>query len=726
MDQQGYSVSGQVTMDLFSSLDSISVNEEITVVQLDKWTEWRRDILEDSSLNFSLGDNELTSANLLIRAVQSIKDKFISGFNIVSAISGGKDSNLSTLAMFIAAMELKRENRLDLIKPFAILHNNTLIESPEAHNLAMGQINEYQKFATEEGLPFSVIIGKPSIQQSWFGKILSGRGIPIFVNANTRDCAVDWKIKAGISAVNRWAKKIGFTRISNFRKSNLLLLLGSRLDESVKRAASLSRLGGDDIKIVRNSSGEAFLYPILNMTEEDVWSILLKAKKFGSVIPAPVQDYDDLYEFYSDSSGGECALVSTTNDSGEQIVDTGSAGSTACGTRSGCILCTAIKDDKSTIGLIDSDPDKFGYLKHLNRIQQTLSISQYNWNLRTAVGRTLYSNGYIELKHDTYSISFLIRILKALITADYLEDQRANRIKAKLENGTIANTRRNRRMSKPQFKFIDENIIIYLDFIWSIHSYSEQPFLAMKTWQEVYRYGELELLDDYQDYARSPTTRSSKNFLKVCAADQFWDSGKEDWDDNLQPSNFGLYEFSSDNHSDIQKDDLDEDVDNDSSYLAFDAGMEPDPVIQKQYRDEVFDYHSGEQLSINVKESDSRSIQVDSLYFNEFLEFEVTQSNSAGNTPLTAAKSLLKRGLVSLPKGQYLNRHYQAIRGQVLSANGLYSNVTLEQIVIRARNNNFVITDSYTAEMKSSTVKRRNKPTSNIRSNQPNNNYSLF
>ncbi|MFS1436248.1 MULTISPECIES: hypothetical protein [Vibrio] len=699
-------IHGPVSLDLFGGDSSLSNHcSIIDVTIVDKWNTWRQDIRKDTFLNFKLTEETLSAAELLIRAVDSIKAKLLDGHSIVIAFSGGKDSNLLLHAFNIACMELKREGLLHVIQPCGLLHSDTLIENPEAHNLAMDYIQEVVQFASNEQIPLTPIIASPTLQSSWFGKVLAGRGIPIFVNAKSRDCAVDWKIQAGKIAVNKWIKSLAVSNPAKFRKSNLLTLIGSRIGESVKRDISLSVLGSDDQKIIRNKDGEGFLYPIMNFDVDRLWAVLTKSGQ-QAIIPAAVKNFDDLFEFYSEGSGGDCQLVAAPvaedfNDSdGKELINTSSG---ACSSRSGCILCTAVSEDKSVIQMIDNNQEKFGYLTHLNRVQQALANSQYNWNLRGGVGRTLYENGYLELKHDTYSNSFLVRILHGLISADYLEEIRAKNHKRKFDAGLLPESSRNYRMCKPQFKFITQEVVVYLDFIWSLHGYASEIFCATQTWNAVYQHGELELFDDVEELKRSPTKRISNRYLQVTPKGEFWDQGRFVVNDNFRPKDIGL---STDSPTqDIREDDDDfsdyEDID--AYYMAIDSGLLVEETVCSNITTPVFDPHSGQELNVLGTVTDGNQLKLNIEHYELFATALIKDYISNPNTtPLEACKCLLRIGLVELPKGQLLNRHYQALRGQTLYFNGLTSDNSVEQILKKATNGYLNVKSSSELEMHSS------------------------
>ncbi len=620
------------TFDLFSE-PSVSSDLQIPFLTVDEWTEWRNS--DARILNYP-DESGHTALSLLKRSVDSLKEKIVDGYSCAIGYSGGKDSNLTVYVFLLSCMELVREGRGHLIQPSIIFNSNTRIENPETKNLAYSYMAEFKDFCALHGIPLDLVTAQPSLAMSWVGKILGGRGIPVFVNANSRDCAIDWKVNATKTAVNNWIRSLGY-KPSQFRKTKLLTLLGSRLDESAKRKLSLEKFDGDDVKVSTGTDGSMFLYPILHFSTEQLWAVLTRAG-VGGALPSPVENFDELFEFYSESASGDCPIVQDTAKAYSK--------SGACSSRSGCILCTAVANDKSLENMLINEPDKYGYMKHLNQIQRVLVESQYNWDLRNGVGRTLYKSGHIELKSDTYRIGFLKRLLHGLISADFLEQRRAAEHSRKFYTGELKPTPRNKRMCEPQFQFIEIESVIFLDFLWSLHGYCVEPFEALGIWESVYKYGELELFDDKSTLTRTRTPRKAGMYLEVCSPNEYWDS--------VLPSNqryCGLV---------------------DQYQNAFNCAE----------TNRVYDRHSNEFLEFTniINEENNFTIDKESAFI--FLDFELERYRNAHITPQAACQVLLNFGVISLSKSSLLEKHYQAIRGSVFYQMGLNSNKSLDEIFI--------------------------------------------
>ena len=76
--------------------------------------------------------------------------------------------------------------------------------------------------------------------------------------------------------------------------------------------------------------------------------------------------------------------------------------------------------------LLNADPEKYGYMAILNRLQRFIAKRRYAWEDRHPVGRTVYEGGYIKIQPDVYSPKFLERLLHICCSADYVEQQRAD------------------------------------------------------------------------------------------------------------------------------------------------------------------------------------------------------------------------------------------------------------------------------------------------------------
>lgn len=129
-------------------------------------------------------------------------------------------------------------------------------------------------------------------------------------------CSVDWKIKPIDTPKRQHAKSLpkGVRQIT---------LLGSRFEESARRAANMADQGAST-EVVEHQ-GRLLTYPIASWTTSDVWDFILFSQPFGEGGPFPsyTDSLADVLEVYN-SANGECSIV---GDSGKR---------TPCGARTGC------------------------------------------------------------------------------------------------------------------------------------------------------------------------------------------------------------------------------------------------------------------------------------------------------------------------------------------------------------------------------------------------------
>jgi len=268
-------------------------------------------------------------------------------------------------------------------------------------------------------------------------------------------------------------------------------------------------------------------------------------------------------------------------------------------------------------------------------------------------------------------------------------------------------------MSRPQFQFITKEIIIYLDFIWSLHGYANNVFCATQTWKAVYERGELELFEDVAELKRTATSRISKKYLQVTPEEGFWDQGGYVVDSNLRLRDIGLHSEPL-QEAESEDSEFDEYMEVDSMYLAIDSGIMAEDALCSSATSTILDPQSSSKLTLigTVADGNSLSINTDNfeIFSSDIIQKYVDNTHS---TPLEACKCLLRLGMVELPRGQLLNRHYQALRGQTLFYNLLTSDRTVEQILNEASEGRYVVRNSVELNMHSSTgalnvgVKRR-------------------
>ena len=123
-------------------------------------------------------------------------------------------------------------------------------------------------------------------------------------------------------------------------EGEVIILLGTRSDESSNRARSIKKHEIKGSRLRKHTLQSAYVFPpIKDIITEDVWQYLLAA-------PSPWGGNNrDLITLYGNASGGDCPLITD--------ITTPSCGNS----RFGCWVCTVVSKDKSMEGLIDSGED---------------------------------------------------------------------------------------------------------------------------------------------------------------------------------------------------------------------------------------------------------------------------------------------------------------------------------------------------------------------------------
>ncbi|MGV3692575.1 phosphoadenosine phosphosulfate reductase [Citrobacter freundii] len=423
---------------------------------------------------------EQSLGELVTSSVESIYTALTSGWTMMLGYSSGKDSE-ALLHLFLMALIRAVRSGAVTSRHHFLLHTDTLVENPEVHWLARKKLTALQTFIDTENLPLTIVLGQPSVTSSWTGRILTGRGLPTFTNSNARQCTHELKISAAQRA------KAEYMRGKRI-KGRVCLMLGSRDAEGSTRAGNIAKKNGSAVRVIKKHGGDGELYPVKNWLASDIWEFLLSSGSSSHYhLPSYLVNNNETAEMYR-SATGEC--VWSAQDKRQ---------SDSCGARFGCWSCQAVGLDKSMQTLLSSNPDRYGYMEYLNRLQRFLAKRRYAWEDRHPVGRTIYGNGYIKIQPDVYSPQFLERLLFVCCSIDYVEQCRADALLDQLVNGEIENTEHNRRMAEPQFRIVTEAALIHIDFMWGFHHFNSQPFRALDIYHKVWTFGMTDLLDDEPD-----------------------------------------------------------------------------------------------------------------------------------------------------------------------------------------------------------------------------------
>lgn len=241
----------------------------------------------------------------------------------IVAFSGGKDSTLLAHLVFEALQRVRPSRRT---RPVHILSSDTQVETPAISEFVETQIEAVQTGADALGLPLATHVVRPELHETFWVRLI-GYGYPA-PTRNFRWCTERLKIRPSNLFVAAQVAEHG----------SVLVLVGSRLDESATRARSIKKHIGDGPAINPHSTikGAWMWAPLRELSTDEVWEYL-------ALTPAPWGGrHRRLQNLYKEANSGECAIV--LDDSTKP-----------CGnSRFGCWVCTVVDRDKSIEGFIGS------------------------------------------------------------------------------------------------------------------------------------------------------------------------------------------------------------------------------------------------------------------------------------------------------------------------------------------------------------------------------------
>lgn len=236
----------------------------------------------------------------------------------VVTYSGGKDSTLVLHLIIKYLQSLKRYKR-----SVHVVCNDTLVESPFVMTLARKYMKKFQYFTKNTSIPITFEITTPMHYDTFWVNII-GRGYPP-PSRMFRWCTDRLKIKPTTNYIKRMVARNG----------KVIMLLGSRFDESQQRTNSINKhLSDTNMFLSTHSTLEncVIFMPVVDVSTDDLWEMIATFKTpWGD-------DYSDLIQLYIDAIGGECPVVLSKDDV------------PSCGNKSarfGCWTCTVVEKDKS-------------------------------------------------------------------------------------------------------------------------------------------------------------------------------------------------------------------------------------------------------------------------------------------------------------------------------------------------------------------------------------------
>ncbi len=286
----------------------------------------------------------------------------------IVAYSGGKDSTLLLhLVWEVAAAASPGESR----RPIYIVSNDTLVESPLVIRHLRQSLEVIREAARAAGLPITVKMTEPCIDQTFWVNVI-GRGY-IPPTRNFRWCTDRMKI----APTNDLIRKLVIAH------QRAVLLVGTRKSESQTRGRAMTQRGVTATTMNPHSTIPdcRMFAPLADLGDDDVWKILMQRR------PPWGGTHRDLITLYRNAGGGECPLVLSKEDA------------PSCGTTSprfGCWTCTVVQKDRSMRGLIDAGHEDEDMLEALADFREWLIALREDNRNRLPVRR----DGRTKLRDD--------------------------------------------------------------------------------------------------------------------------------------------------------------------------------------------------------------------------------------------------------------------------------------------------------------------------------------
>lgn len=395
-------------------------------------------------------------------AVEVIKRQILAGRRLVVACSFGKDSSV-TLSLALAAMRDLRASGA-AVPELHVMNSDTLLENPVVHAYTRQEIQALETYAAAQGLPVRVWVSSPSLSNNYLVSMIGGRTIASMPD-NSAKCQQSLKA-APLGRTKRKIRALVKAELgAAFKESDLITLVGTRVDESAARGRNMAKRGESAAEPVNipaaNGQENWVLSPIADFTTMDVFEYL------GCVTSGLIETYSDfraLTEVYRDSAGGEC-MVNLFAAGRQQ-------GRTACGARHGCWVCTRVQSDKSMEHLLAEESGKYAWMKPLNDFRNFIQARHYDPAARNWLSRTVDpETGTIKISPNAYSPAFTLELLRCALSID--ADEAAWSMKNQCEM---------------RFRLLTLQDIVAIDVLWGRYGYQE-PFTALKQYKMIYEEG---------------------------------------------------------------------------------------------------------------------------------------------------------------------------------------------------------------------------------------------
>ena len=381
-------------------------------------------------------------------ATAAIMNLFREGRPVIIAYSGGKDSGtVAALTLNTAAAYAAQGG-----KPFVILTTgDTLVENPEIVEHYHAELAKAREFGKKHGIRVHTKVVTPSLAASFQLSILSGRALPSWAGAKA-DCTPSWKIQPQRAYRNKL-----FRQLKNEKLPEPVTLLGTRFDESERRAMNMKARGDRWDTPVRNKDDELILCPVALWSIEDVWEFI---GMVSSGIWSAFTDFQEVTRIYAHSAGTSCAVVADAIHEGAKAKKGG------CGARHGCYVCLQA-EDRSLEAMLEFDP-RYEYARGLNKLNKFLRAIRYDWSRRHWVGRTIRA-GYVMVQPDTLHPRAIRELTRYILQIDHDEEVRAGLAR-----------------EQPKFRILPEDMMLALDAIQSLNGVAK-PYQIWADYRDIRR-----------------------------------------------------------------------------------------------------------------------------------------------------------------------------------------------------------------------------------------------
>lgn len=385
---------------------------------------------------------------VILASTMRVIDALLATRPVSISWSGGKDSSCTLhLVLYVARQRVQLGMP---VHPIVVLTADTLVESPEITAYVRAELRAVQAFAKRHNLPVHVEVTRPRLTESWAVVVLSGRSLPSYYGGNS-DCTENMKSNPLSRAQQRHDKKF----------PGLVTVLGTRYDESNRRAANMRKRAETAEEVWIGKDGRPCISPIAYWTTDHIWTLIGTVMAIES--EQTYSDFSELHRIYADASGGGCVVVAEM---------AGMMKSSPCGARHGCWACVRMEADKSLETMLATD-SRYEYMRPLNQLRNYLLAVRYDWSLRTWIPWAPDPDGRVEVAPYRFRPSFLAKLLRICLSIDERERRAAS----------AAGIR-------PRFKIIDLRSLIAIDAYWSLNSL-HRPFEALRIYRDVCENGEL-------------------------------------------------------------------------------------------------------------------------------------------------------------------------------------------------------------------------------------------